>query len=884
MAEIKMKWLKQRSQKTVPVTFGAPWARGVLPKGTALTLIGEDGKAVPSQVKNTAYWPDGSIKWTAHSAALDTAQNYTVALGESPAAAAPITAVETVNGVEVTGALISCRIEKGDELISGLTRKGSAPVSGKLVSLIENREIHDDYEVETVHRFEGLTEKITLEEAGPVRVVVKVDGVHKNVLGGKNARTVFPFTLRFYFYADSDEVKIVHTFIFDADEQVDFLKGIALELKLDASGELYNRHVGFVGETGMFYEAVQPAYFGLGWAYPGEELPEEAKIYQHQQWDGQFIEIPDHIERFAEVVADNAHWNNFRLSQDSCDHYAITKRTVEGCAYISAAQGNRSQGTIFFGSKSGAIAASIKDCWQKSPMALEIENAAQEHPTMTLWLWSRYAEPMDFRAYDTVSHTFAYGGIINHPEGIANTNEIYLKLYDEMPGKQAIIDFASDVQSETLLIAEDLDLYADTKVFGSYWHTKDSKYKVPAYENALFNIQKFYVDEIEQRKWYGFWDYGDVMHTYDPVRHCWRYDVGGFAWQNTELCNTYTNWFAFLRTGDYDIYRFSRAMSRHCSEVDIYHSGKYVMLGSRHNVRHWGCGAKEARISMAGHYRYFYFLTADERIGDVMDEVKDSDFTTLVKDPMGSYFEPHPKYSHCRTGPDWTSFLSNWMVRWERTEDPKYRDKLLNSVESIKKAPLGLSSGSTFHYDPETGLMHYMGAENPAGHTHLGDGNYQQHMVVMFGGAEIWFELCELLEDEKFCEMVADFGEYYGMTPEERNKKSNGLFNEENDKTWGGNCGRMTAYAGYYWDVDRYMEAGWNSVAPSEKKFTGTSVVGVAIDEEGEMIRHEVEAKDYPYPLREVLGMTTNTSAQWSLSYMEVSHLAEERAKKHGDK
>ena len=222
MAEIKMKWLKQRSQKAVPVTFGAPWARGVLPKGTALTMIGEDGKAVASQVKNIGFWPDGSIKWTAHSAVLDTAQNYTIALGEGPAAAAPITAVETENGVAVTGALISCRIEKGGELISGLVRKGSAPVSGKLVSLIENREIHDDFELETVHRFEGVTEKITLEEAGPVRVVVKVDGVHKSVLGGKNARTVFPFTLRFYFYADSDEVKIVHTFIFDADEHMQY--------------------------------------------------------------------------------------------------------------------------------------------------------------------------------------------------------------------------------------------------------------------------------------------------------------------------------------------------------------------------------------------------------------------------------------------------------------------------------------------------------------------------------------------------------------------------------------------------------------------------------------------------------------------------------------
>lgn len=27
-------------------------------------------------------------------------------------------------------------------------------------------------------------------------------------------------------------------------------------------------------------------------------------------------------------------------------------------------------------------------------------------------------------------------------------------------------------------------------------------------------MEQSYLQEVEQRKWYGFWDYGDVMHTY----------------------------------------------------------------------------------------------------------------------------------------------------------------------------------------------------------------------------------------------------------------------------------------------------------------------------------------------------------------------------------
>ena len=58
---------------------------------------------------------------------------------------------------------------------------------------------------------------------------------------------------------------------------------------------------------------------------------------------------------------------------------------------------------------------------------------------------------------------------------------------------------------------------------------------------------------------------------------------------------------------------------------DSYHIGPNAGLGSRHNVSQWGCGAKEARISQAAWNRFYYYLTTDERCGDLMTEVKDAD-------------------------------------------------------------------------------------------------------------------------------------------------------------------------------------------------------------------------------------------------------------------
>ena len=105
-------------------------------------------------------------------------------------------------------------------------------------------------------------------------------------------------------------------------------------------------------------------------------------------------------------------------------------------------------------------------------------------------------------------------------------------------------------------------------------------------EDRLDAYIDFYKKAIEQNKWYGFWNYGDVMHAYDPVRHTWRYDIGGFAWDNTELASNMWLWYNFLRTGRADIWRMAEAMTRHTAEVDVYHIGENAGLGSRHNVSH----------------------------------------------------------------------------------------------------------------------------------------------------------------------------------------------------------------------------------------------------------------------------------------------------------
>ncbi len=221
-------------------------------------------------------------------------------------------------------------------------------------------------------------------------------------------------------------------------------------------------------------------------------------------------------------------------------------------------------------------------------------------------------------------------------------------------------------------------------------------------EEQLDFLFDFYEKQRDQHSWYGFWNYGDVMHTYDADRHTWRYDVGGYAWDNSELSTDIWLWLYFLRTGRADVYRFAEAMTRHTGEVDVHHLGKFAPLGSRHNVMHWGCSAKQLRISTALNRRYYYFLTADERVGDLLREQLEAARTlrSVVPERKLPEAQDRPRETCSMAimrdlgfGTDWGSIAGAWLTEWERTGSREMRDRLVASMRSIGSQPRGFFTG-----------------------------------------------------------------------------------------------------------------------------------------------------------------------------------------------
>lgn len=838
MSLLKVTWLNNSPKSSSGVAWGTPWEKGILKRNDPICLKDDNGQTTSLQSWPMAFWPDGSVKWTGQCAVFQSKeQSYELSIGENPTPEMTLHVIEGEDQIKVDTGEVEFTINKKgstiiDKIVNGSKIVGS---SGKLISIQEVRSEKSGINYKQEIPLESKINNVEIEQSGSIRCVLKIEGIHEAITSEQNYSWM-PFQLRLYFYAGIASVKMIHTFFYDGDPQTDFIKGIGIELSTSLKGEDWNRNIRFAGDEGIYSE---PAQLLL------TRRHRYADGLYEKQIKGETLSL-SHTENEALLnhVEQNASWNDFKLTQDSADHYRIMKRTDDDCSWIESTHGTRAKGLAYVGGETGGVGIGIKNFWQKFPSTLEVSGLGRPTTKIRAWFWSPDYEAMDLRHYNKETHVAsAYEGFDEMratPVGIANTSEVYMQFYDGAPSHEDLIIKADEWQSSLLLVCNP-EYYYQTKALG-IWSLPDTGNPLKAMiEKQLDEAIDFYKNEIEQRRWYGYWNYGDVMHTYDSVRHQWRYDLGGFAWQNTELVPNIWLWYAFLRSGRDDIFKIAEAMTRHTSEVDCYHFGEYAGLGSRHNVSHWGCGCKEARVSMAGLHKFYYFLTTDERTKEILSEVRDADQALLNLDPMREFYPNVQDKTHARVGPDWAAFCSNWLSEWERTGNLNYRDKIVTGIDILKKLPLRLLSGPTFEYDPTTSKLIHMGDGNEGGY----------HMVIAFGGPQSWMEIAQLLEDDEWEDMLIEFGEFYCLSNEEKRKRSSGVLHD-----------KLFSLP--------MLAAGMVAYAAAKKKDATLAKTAwrLLLNNEISQMQLPMEAKTIKTwkTLEEIPEITTNTTSQWCLN------------------
>jgi hypothetical protein len=756
--KVELNWLGD-APPLVPagIAWGVPWAKGAVRRAATFSLTAQ-GKELPIQSWPLAYWPDGSIKWSGFATVAPAALAGPIVLSTGPSAA-PTSALQVANDGKTiaidTGAL-QCAVPAagGANLFDSMTIEGRA-VAGpaQLVCILQSGPDGDPDDVPPRERYTSLVKKVTVEQSGPVRAVVKFEGVHK---GSNSQREWLPFHVRLYFYAGETSVRMVHTIFFDGDQKKDFIHGLGVTFAVPMREEIQNRHVRFAGEgDGLWSEPIQPLIGRSG----GQRIVTDASgrdVYP-TQLAGQRVPNRAQMTRQGVTMVSNwAVWDDFKLVQLNPDGFTIHKRTNPQSTWLFSAAGKRASGMVFVGDVTGGLSVSVKNFWQSYPAELHIQHASADAAQLSAWLWSPEAPAMDLRHYDTRAHGLeaAYEDVQpgnSTPYGIARTSELTLWPSAGVPEKPATAAMAKAGAAPPVLVAAPQH-YHDVRAFG-LWSLRDTSTPFKsAIESGLDATLNLYLSQIDQRNWYGFWNYGDVMHSFDNARHVWRYDLGGMAWDNSELGTDSWLWYSFLRTGRADIFRMAEAMTRHTGEVDSYHFGPMAGLGTRHGVSHWGDGAKEARIGQAAFRRYYFYLTTDERTGDVMYEALQAEKSVVAYDPMREADPPRPgdeKYvTRVRSGPDWLALAGNWMTEWERTGDSHYRDKLFAGMKSMEAMPHGFRTGKNMlmGFDPATGIL-------TARDTTLGS----YSLATIMGGAELMAELNLSIDDPAWRKLWTDF-------------------------------------------------------------------------------------------------------------------------------
>ena len=747
---IPLRWIGAAdsvSVNTVPVTFGVPFAQGELKDVSRLALSDQR----PADAWVNARWPDGSVKWAAMATTLPVGKEVSIVLTSGKArrqrtSSSPFV-TETDRQFIVGDGIVTYIPKHGQCIIDSIVMTaGRVAGSAQLVATTADA------------TFVSHIDSVCLERSGNELSVVRINGKHQSA-----SRSWLPFTVRLYLYRQHRQIKLVHTFIYDGNEQHDRITALGIRFGVPMRQESYNRHIAFAtnpiqhaqgegGAYGVWAEAVQPL--------DGRRPLTNRRAAQLQQEGRRIAAYGDMNEYDRELVDHWAAWDGYRLSQLTDNSFSIRKRAItpepgqteRTTPWIGTYTGQRATGYAFVGDTKGGLGVYMQDFWQSYPSTIQVDHARSAEAQLTMYLWSPEAEPMNLCHYDTIAHDLlaSYEDVqkgLSTPYGIGRTTTFWLDPQPGYPGKQLFARQAAQLADDPRLMPTPEYMH-QKRAFG-VWSlpsasTANGSSKV---EQRLTEYLEFYRNAIEQHKWYGFWNYGDMMHAYDPVRHSWRYDVGGYAWDNTELATPMWLWYSFLRTGRQDVWRMAEAMTRHNSEVDTYHLGPLAPLGSRHNVSHWGCGAKEARISQAAFLRFYYYLTGgDERIGELMHAQTDADTLLLRLDPM-RLAEPREKYpctapARLRLGPDWLAYAGNWMTEWERTGNTYYRDKIRTGMESIGNLSDGFFTGNkALGYDPANGRISY---EGPA------DRRNTNHLATIMGGFEVMNELLPLVPLDSF--------------------------------------------------------------------------------------------------------------------------------------
>jgi len=585
------------SRQSWPVTSGVPFPQGALREISALTLRDPGGKPAPLQVEALCRWPDGSVKWLLLDFPADVGANqtarYTLESGaappESPPQGARVAVHETPTAVTVdTGPLRFtidrrrfgpfARVELGGvEVWSGaetlfIDLEHAAPGPPQEENWLRDAGggPRDRYTADEC--------RVTVEQRGPQRATVRIEGWHMNAAATRFA----PYVVRLYAYAGQSFVRVLHTFTYTGEVKRDFVRAMGW------------RFPALPGPAS--------AAFGLGRGTQRVQPRAEAPVsltaigppkFYHLVAYGAAPDVRCRLAAEAEVFAEET--------------------DAPGWVDVSGA--------------SAGVTLSVRDFRRQHPKELR----ADADGRLTLYFWPESGgKVLDLRRrYDEVDNDHHYD-LFTWPQGgrgLAKTHEFWLDFHTG-PGKPEDCERFNRAGAEPLWAYVTPEWCAATGVFGRF-HPRDPQ-RFPRLEAQMDFALAWIRRNQRAFQWDGMIDFGDTFfHGYGAATHAgeradnaWG-SRGYVGWLNNDGDLVQSLFLHYLRSGDRRVLRMAEAMARHVMDVDTCHfdPDEPARVGGahRHDQQHWGSILVSCGAAFHGCLD-LYLLTGDARALDVARE------------------------------------------------------------------------------------------------------------------------------------------------------------------------------------------------------------------------------------------------------------------------
>ena len=585
--------------QSVPITQGVPLPKGALHNLDSVWVEDSDGQPVSAQFRTLSRWADGSLKWvlTDFSSQSDRGEgraDYAFCYGQRPASipsGGAIQVEESEDRITVCTGPLRFVVNRQQFSLIESAELGSVDAAGGFLPECEvlRRERRSAFPtsgeawVRICESFNDAEGKryiygmggdclaslakddytVELEEVGPLRAVIKCSGAYEADIPFHHYAGYRPFRLvtRIYAYAGQTHLRVLHTVVMACNPRETEVEEIALRVPVSLKNPVRFRAASF-----------RPTEGNLN--------PDEA-VLLHQRSD-----------------------NQFTLEQQR----AGQQRTI--------AEGERTEGWMTIEDDHVGVGVGLRYMPEEYPKALRVAGTGEG---VDVFLWKDIdGKRLSFKRYAEVVSWEEGEGVYADGTGTAKTSEFFICFYkakerDDIPDRLRGLLTPPHV-------AIDPEWMAQCEVTGGFAPIDPDQF--PESERMMTGFLDWLKRNIQLGRWYGFFDWGDALVTWEQEANDWRF-YGRWGWCNSEWDPRHGVWIQYLRTGRADYFQLGESMTRHSADVDTchFHPFRPYMVGGcfRHSTDHFGDEPCASHTFLDGWMDYYY-LTGDLRTYEVLQE------------------------------------------------------------------------------------------------------------------------------------------------------------------------------------------------------------------------------------------------------------------------